>query len=192
MRDEKNYKRLGSEDRVMSGDVLQTSSLREAMLGQDAVICSLGFSPTFKHVTMFSEGTCNLFDIARQESSSPRLIVVTGIGAGESRGHGGLLYDKLIEPTVLRTIYEDKDRQEAMLRESDAHWIDVRPGGLTNDAAKGECQVLTDLTGVTVGKIARADVADVLLKQVASDAYLHQSQRSSTSCSVAQLSSWSF
>jgi hypothetical protein len=105
------------------------------MFGQDAVICCLGIGPTFKHVTIFSEGAL------------PRLIIVTGIGAGESRGHGGFLYDKLIEPTVLRTIYKDKDRQEAMLKDSNTHGIGVRPGMLTNDGTKGEYRVLSDVNG---------------------------------------------
>ncbi len=174
VRNAKDYQRVGTEDRVVSGDVLQFSSLQQAMFGQDAVICSLGISVTFKHVTVFSEGTRNLLDIALAQGVPPRMIVVTGIGAGDSRGHGGFLYDKLVEPTVLRTIYEDKDRQEAMLKDSTARWIGVRPGMLTNDPAKGAYRVLTDLTGITVGKIARADVADFLLKQLTSDTYLHQ------------------
>jgi putative NADH-flavin reductase len=172
VRDTKSYQRVGSEARLVSADVLQPSSFKEAINGQDAVICSLGIGLTFRHVTVFSEGTRNLLDIAGKEDMPPRLIVVTGIGAGESRGHGGFLYDKIIEPTVLRTIYEDKDRQEAMLKDSTAHWIGVRPGTLTNDPARGEYRVLIDLNGITVGKIARADVADFLLKQVTSDTYL--------------------
>lgn len=144
------------------------------MSGQDAVICCFWISVTFRHVTIFSEGTRNLLDIASGEGVQPKLIVETGIGAGESRGHGGFLYDNLIEPTILRTIYEDKDRQEAILKGSNANWIGVRKGMLTNDAAKGQYRVLSDLEGVTVGKITRADVADFLLKQVTCDNYLHQ------------------
>jgi putative NADH-flavin reductase len=174
VRDAKSYQRVGNEDRVVSGDVLQPASLREAMSGQDAVICSLGTGATFRHVTVFSEGTRNLLDVAEKESTSPRLVIVTGIGAGESRGHGGFLYDKIIKPTILHSIYEDKDRQEAMLMESNAHWIGIRPGILTNGEAKGDYRVLSDLTGITVGKIARADVADFLLRQLTSDTYLHQ------------------
>ena len=38
-----------------------------------------------------------------------RLISVTGLGAGDSRGHGGLLYDAVIFPLLLRRVYDDKD-----------------------------------------------------------------------------------
>jgi hypothetical protein len=61
-----------------------------------------------------------------------------------------------------------------MLMESNAHWIGIRPGILTNGEAKGDYRVLSDLTGITVGKIARADVADFLLRQLTSDTYLHE------------------
>ena len=104
----------------------------------------------------------------------PRIICITGIGAGDSRGHGGFFYDRVIEPTVLHSIYEDKDRQEELLHQSNLDWVIVRPGMLTNHAASGEYRALLDLTGITVGKISRADVADFVLKQLSSDTFLHK------------------
>ena len=103
-----------------------------------------------------------------------RIVCITGIGAGDSRGHGGFFYDRVIEPTLLRTIYQDKDRQEDLLRYSDRDWIIVRPGQLSNDEATGKYRVLLDLAGVTVGKIARADVAAFVLLQLASNEFLRK------------------
>lgn len=103
-----------------------------------------------------------------------RIVCITGIGAGDSRGHGGFLYDRVIEPTLLHTIYEDKDRQEDLLRNSDLDWIIVRPSRLTNDGATGKCRVLLHLTGVTVGKVARADVAAFVLRQLISNDFLRK------------------
>ena len=57
-----------------------------------------------------------------------RLICVTGIGAGDSKGHGGFLYDRIFNPLLLKTIYEDKDRQESLIKASDVDWVIVRPG----------------------------------------------------------------
>jgi hypothetical protein len=90
------------------------------------------------------------------------------------KGHGGWLYDKLILPLILQRIYDDKDRQEAEIRQSDLDWTIVRPGLLTNGSAKGDYRVLTDLTGVTSGEISRSDVADFVLGQLTDDRYLHQ------------------
>jgi len=144
------------------------------MAGQGAVICCLGTGVTFKHVTLFSDGTRNLLS-AMHTHGVRTIVCVTGIGAGDSRSHGGFLYDQIIEPTLLHTIYLDKDRQETLLRDSDRDWVIVRPGIMTHREATGKYRVLLDLTGITVGKIGRADVATfVPLRQLNSDEFLHQ------------------
>lgn len=158
---------------LVVGDILHAQDVDAAMTGQDAVICSLGTGVTFKHVTLFSDGTQHLLD-AMHKHGIRRIVCITGIGAGDSRGHGGFLYDHVIEPTLLHTIYQDKDRQEALLRHSDTDWIIVRPGMLTNDEATGRYRVLLNLDGVTVGKITRADVAAFVLQQLSSDDFLRQ------------------
>lgn len=158
---------------IVKGDILDSGSL-DAVHQQQAVISSLGTKKiSLEPVTLFSKGTKNLLQ-AMERHSVKRLICITGIGAGDSKGHGGFLYDKLILPLVLKRIYDDKDRQEAEIRQSNLDWVIVRPGLLTNDPAKGNYRVLTDLAGVTVGKISRADVAAFVLQQLTDDHYLHQ------------------
>ena len=66
----------------------------------------------------------------------------------------------------MRTVYEDKDRQEAMLRASDVDWTIVRPGALTNGPATGLARALTDLQGVIAGKVSRADVAAFIVENL--------------------------
>ena len=91
---------------------------------------------------------------------------MTGVGAGDSRGHGGFLYDRIVQPLFMKTIYEDKDRQEALLRASDVDWTVVRPGTLTNGPATGLARALTDLDGVTAGRMSRADVAAFIIENL--------------------------
>lgn len=158
---------------ILKGDILDPASL-DAVQQQDAVISSLGTKKIgLEPVTLLSEGTKNLLQTMERHSVK-RLICITGLGAGDSKGHGGWLYDKLILPLILRRIYDDKDRQEAEIRQSSLNWVIVRPGILTNDPAKGDYRVLTDLTGVTAGKISRADVAAFVLQQLTGDRYLYQ------------------
>ena len=159
--------------RLVTGDILKQSDVEAVMAGQEAVICSLGTGVTFKHVTLFSDGTRHLLH-AMDNLAVRRIVCITGIGAGDSRGHGGFIYDRVIEPTILHSIYQDKDRQEELLRQSDRDWIILRPGMLTNDPGKGEYKVLLNLSGITVGKIARADVAEFALKQLTASEYLHK------------------
>jgi putative NADH-flavin reductase len=158
---------------VVQGDILDFNSLDLAVAGKDAVLSSLGTKSVFKPVTVFSEGTSNLLR-AMTKHGVRRLICITGIGAGDSRGHGGFFYDKIILPIFLKRIYEDKNKQEELIRKSDRDWIIVRPGFLTNGPPETKYRVLTDLTGVTVGRISRVDVATFMLAQLNSDRYLRQ------------------
>jgi putative NADH-flavin reductase len=159
--------------RVLTGDIRDAEAVNRAVADQDAVCCTIGIPPTWKPVTVFSEGTRNLLG-AMKNAGVGRLLCITGIGAGDSKGHGGFLYDRLFNPLLLRTVYEDKDRQEALIRGSDVAWTIVRPGFLTNGPMTKQYRALTDLTGVTAGKISRADVAHFILEELESNRYLKQ------------------
>ncbi|AFZ38296.1 putative flavin reductase (plasmid) [Stanieria cyanosphaera PCC 7437] len=158
---------------VLKGDVLDPDSLQTAMSGQQAVVSSLGSKLSRKPITLLSEGTKNLIQ-AMQQQGVRRLVCITGLGAGDSKGHGGFIYDRLILPLLLKEIYKDKDRQEAVVRDSSLDWTIVRPAPFHNGAATGNYRVFTDLINVTASKISRADTAAFVLKQLSDDLYLHQ------------------
>ena len=151
--------------KVIKGDILDLNSVKESIDSRDAICVCIGIPPTFKSVDVFSKGTQNVLN-AIGENSSQRLVVVTGIGAGDSKGHGGFLYDKIVNPLLLKTIYADKDLSESLLKSSKVDWMIVRPGFLTNGPRTGQYRVVDDLTGIKAGKISRADVADFILRQL--------------------------
>jgi putative NADH-flavin reductase len=109
-----------------------------------------------------------------KKSGVRRLVCVTGIGAGDTRGHGGLLFDRLFFPLLLKAIYADKDRQESLIKASDVDWVIVRPGFLTNGPLTGRYRTMTNLSGVTAGRISRADVAHFILQQLVAPSHLRQ------------------
>lgn len=157
--------RQASNLTMLKGDVLEPRLVNSAIQGQDAVCLTIGVPITFSPVTVFSRGTLNVL-AAMEEHQVRRLICVTGIGAGDSKGHGGFLYDRLFKPLLLGPIYADKDRQEEYVRESSLDWTIVRPAGLTNGPRTGRYRVVTDLSGVTAGRISRADVADFIVGEL--------------------------
>ncbi len=150
---------------ILKGDILNASGVADAVAGQDGICVCIGTPPTRKTVTVFSEGIRKVL-AAIGDNTEQKLIVITGIGAGDSKGHGGFLYDRLANPLLLSEIYKDKDRQESLIKESRSNWLIVRPGFLTNRPRTGKYRVIDDLAGVTAGKISRADVADFMLKQL--------------------------
>jgi putative NADH-flavin reductase len=158
---------------VMQGDTCDRQAVSRAIKSQDAVISCIGIMPTRKPVSVFSTGIKNVLESMGQ-CKVRLLISITGIGAGESKGHGGFFYDKIFQPLFLKTIYEDKDREESLIKGSQANWIIVRPGFLTNGPATGTYRVLTDMMDVKAGKISRADVAHFILNQLDSSEYLRQ------------------
>ena len=153
--------------RVQKGDARDRDAVRALAANHDAVCSCLGIR-TRARVTLFSDSTSYILE---QESDGPRILAVTGVGAGDSRGHGGFLYDKIFLPLLLREVYEDKNRQEQLLRSSTASWTIIRPGALTNGPRTGKYRVFEDLTGVTVGRISRADVADFMVSELRQPTY---------------------
>jgi putative NADH-flavin reductase len=151
---------------VVQGDVRDRESVLGAAQGQDLVCSCIGVPITFKKVDLFSIAAANLI-AAVEANPGQKLIAVTGIGAGDSRGHGGFLYDKMFQPLLLSTIYADKDIEEQIIKASDVPWLIVRPAGLTNGPRTGTYRILTDLRGVTSKRISRRDVADFILGQAA-------------------------
>lgn len=164
----------GAQDmRMIEGDIRDKDSVSIAVAGQDAVCITIGIGPAFKPVTVFSEGTSVVVDAMKRESVR-KLVCVTGIGAGDSRGHGGFLYDRIVFPIFLERIYDDKDIQERIVRNSSLEWLIVRPGFLTNGPVTGRYRVITDLTGVRCGNISRGDVAHFILGEMKSMSYAGQ------------------
>lgn len=141
--------------------------------GADAVVFALGVETGGK-TTLFSDVTRALLD-AMRSAGVPRLVVITGVGAGETRGHGGFVYDRLVFPLITRRRYADKDRQEALIAESDRDWIIVRPAPFAERVPDEPLRVHTRIERDTVlRRITRAEVAAFVVDQLDSDAYLRQ------------------
>jgi putative NADH-flavin reductase len=160
----------------LDGDALDQHTIERALAGVDAVIQTLGVSPTpemiFGGTRLFSAATRILVN-AMEASAVKRLICVTGFGAGDSRGRGGLFYNAAL-CLILGRIYADKDAQEWIIRRSGLDWTIVRPTILTTGSRTGSYRVLVDPSNWRSGFISRADVADFLVKQVNDASLVHK------------------
>ena len=160
----------------LDGDALDHHTIDRALAGVNSVIQTLGVSPTpeliFGGTRLFSAATRILVN-AMEASAVRRLICVTGFGAGDSRGRGGMLYNAAL-CLILRRIYADKDAQEWIVRRSRLDWTIVRPTILTDGRRTGAYRVLVDACDWRSGFISRADVADFLVKQVNDESLVHK------------------
>jgi putative NADH-flavin reductase len=159
------------------GDALDKADAAAAVAGVDAVIQSLGAPRNMRSVlaptTLFSRATRILVD-AMRAGGVDRLVAVTGFGAGDSRGHGGLLYDAVLFPLVLKRVYDDKDVQEQIIRASGLAWTIVRPGLLTDGPATGKARALIDPQDWRTGSVSRADVAQFLVRETFERRFVRQ------------------
>lgn len=163
----------GDAIRVVVGDPTSPDTLAALLAGQDAVVFTLGIyerGPT----TLFSDVTRALLP-AMAAAGIRRLVVVTGVGCGDTRGHGGFVYDRLIYPLFTRNRYRDKDRQEAMIRESNLDWTLVRPAPFGMSEKKAPLHVVTRITPETrLTRIEQEEVAAFIISCLADGSYIHE------------------
>jgi putative NADH-flavin reductase len=158
--------RLTIEDERINfviGDVFDSASVAQAVQGQDAVICALGAGSDLKKTTVRTTGTINIIR-GMQKNNVKRLLVVTAMGVGESWDTLSLL-NKFFFATLLRSSREDHEAQEAAVKESGVDWTIIRPSRLTDTPRTGVYDVGENIPAKT-SKIARADVADLILKEL--------------------------
>jgi putative NADH-flavin reductase len=160
----------------LDGNALDPDTIEQALVGVDAVIQTLGVPSAPKQILsgtrLFSTATRILVD-AMEARAVKRLICVTGLGAGDSRGHGGPLYNAAL-CIFLGRVYADKGVQERIIRRSRLDWTIVRPTILTNGPRTGKYRVLVNPRDWTSGFISRADVADFIVRQIDDANLIHK------------------
>jgi putative NADH-flavin reductase len=156
---------------VLQGDVLDPSRVEEAMVGQHAVLSALGVG-LGGHKRVLSAGMKNIIT-AMERNGVRRLVVESSYGVGDSLPDASLFL-RLVYRTVLRNTYDDKAREDEIIRASKVEWVVARPAALTNGPPRGEYRVREHLRLGFGTKISRADVADFMLKQLVEDTWLYK------------------
>lgn len=161
--------RLAIQDEQLSlvtGDVFDPNTVDQAVQGQDAIICALGAGSDLKKTTIRTTGTINIISSMKKHNVK-RLMVVTAMGVGDSWNTLSL-FNKLFFATLLKSSRDDHESQEAAVKESGLDWTIIRPSGLTDTPRTGVYDVGENIPAKT-SKIARADVADLILKEIGQD-----------------------
>ena len=147
---------------MVVGDALDKDSVTAACASGefDAVVSTLGGQPGNSAVD--SVGNINAIDAA-QAAGVPRFILITSIGAGDSRAAAPTAMIK-----VLGEVIAGKEQAERHLIDSDLSWTIIRPGLLTDKPASGK-GVLTQNTS-DVGLIPRVEVARLIVQALGNGA----------------------
>ncbi|WP_068280468.1 NAD(P)-dependent oxidoreductase [Aldersonia kunmingensis] len=124
--------------RVITGDVFDKDTLTKAMIGQDAVVVTLGISDNPFGVRLFrraktpldvrSAGTERVIE-AMHGNGIRRLVVQTTYGVGETYANLTPAF-KAFFRLVLAPQVADSERQEEITRNSGLDWTLIRPVAL--------------------------------------------------------------
>ncbi len=160
---------------VVTGDILDAGSVERGLAsGYDAVISALGIFHREPR-TELSDGTANIVR-AMEKHGITRLVVVSSLGAGDSKGQGNLLARGL-QRLLLRHVLVDKDRQEALVAASSLTWTILRPPQLTDEpTARADLVAWSGPPSreKKSWKTSRASVARAALEAVSKGKYLRQ------------------
>jgi len=156
------------------GDALDGDAVEAALKGMEVVIQTLGvgFGDLFRPVHLFSDAT-RVLVATMEKQAVKRLICVTGFGAGDSAASIPFL-QRVPFQLVFGRAYADKSVQESLIKNSTLDWTIARPGVLTGGARTRRMQVLEDASRWRNGIVARADVADFLVRQIDDRTYLRK------------------
>jgi putative NADH-flavin reductase len=116
---------------TVTGDIQDAASVDAALATRpDAVISALGITIKQDGATPLADGTRHIL-AAMERHGVRRLVVVSSLGAGDSRGQGNLLA-RLIQKYLLRRTLDDKTKQEALIATAPVEATVFRPPQLTN------------------------------------------------------------
>ncbi|HEV8045290.1 MAG TPA: NAD(P)H-binding protein [Rubrobacter sp.] len=150
--------------RVVPGDVLDPASLRDGVVGADAVLSALGSRRMNRPTTVYSAGTAEVL-AAMRDADVRRFVGVTAAPVGPD-DHKSALDRYLVHPLLHRFFgggYDDMRRMEDLLAASDRDWTVFRPPRLTNGASTGRYRTAVDGPLPRVWSVSRADLAAAML-----------------------------
>lgn len=158
---------------IVTGDSRDARAVRQAVAGNDAVLCALGGRPWRRRAAVCSSAIRHIV-AAMTTHGVRRVVAMSTFGAGDTRPHVGWFARHVLFCAVLRSEVADKEAMESALAATDLDWTVVRVGLLTDGAARGTWRAADDGSIRGMGKIARADVAAFILRSLASDEWVRR------------------
>jgi putative NADH-flavin reductase len=157
----------------INGSATSPLDLEQAIKNADVVLITVG-TKNKKATTLFSDIAHTLITVANKLNFSKPVLVITGFGAGESKGYLSFFMRTVIS-LFLKDQYRNKTLMEELITKSAIKWEMIRPGMLSNGELTQNYKVLPKLQkGMKVGKISRADVAHFLIHEAENQKMLRQ------------------
>jgi len=164
--------------KVYQGTPTRRADLAAAMQGCDLIISALGIvrasdAPWSKLITaknFISESIKNVIAEADQQNVK-RLITVSAWGVGETKKEIPFWLRWLINYTNLGPVYEEHEKEEKLLANSDLNWTAVRPVALNDSEKTKTLKVSFNNFPKPSLQISRQSVAKFIVDIAKSDKY---------------------
>jgi len=156
---------------IIQGDATNSSAVSAAVEGRDAVLSALGTSKSLKGGIM-TRATETLLP-ALQQGGVQRLILISAFGVGDSFNDASA-FQKFFFRTILRSIYADKAKSDALIQACALQWTIVRPVALTNGPRTGKYRIGEKLKLRGIPRVSRADVADFMIRELTEGAWIRK------------------
>ncbi len=157
---------------VRAGDASDMAAIGAAIVGQDAVIDTVGGKTPYKSTTLEASVATTIV-AAMQRHGVRRLVVTSSIGVGDSSANSPFFL-KILLATFLRGSSADKAKMESAVRGSESDWVITRPSVLTEKPATGDVRIFSVDNRDKAHSITRADLAAFLVAQLTSNDHLRQ------------------
>jgi putative NADH-flavin reductase len=151
---------------VVQCDILNEGGLDSILSGKDAVVSAIG-SSSLKETTLYSKGVENII-ASMQYNHVKRALFVSASGLDVNPTHSFLLRfaTRQILQRVLRNMYADLMRMEAIIKRSDVDWTIVRPPRLTHEPVTGTYREAVNTILDDPRTISRANVAHYIINKL--------------------------
>src|SRR5450759_332909 len=156
---------------VMPGGVRDPDLVASAVQGQDAVICAFG--PRALGKDDIQEVLMRNLVAAMTKRGVKRLVNLSAWGAQDTQKSISLM-QVILQKVILRNIFADKRRGEKLLFASALDYVNVCPGRLLNEPARGGVKASADGAGIK-HRMTRADLAQWMVEQLTSDTWVRKS-----------------
>lgn len=151
---------------IVAADVTDLDAVGRTLSGSQAVISTFGVPYGRKPITVYSQGIANITR-AMIDQRIGRLVCVSSTTVAREEVAGETLFWRKVVIPLLRnrlgrTLYDDMERMEDIVRGSGVDWTIVRPAGLFN-AAEPSADYEVSRERLVGRYTSRADLAHLLV-----------------------------
>lgn len=152
---------------LVKGDVLQPASFEQELVGKQVVISCLGTGSNRQPTTVYSAGIENT--ISAMKKAGIRRLICISAGALDTNTEMGAvmrLLAKVVLQKMLRHLYADMRRMEAIVEANDIDWTIIRPARLTGKQFTGNYRTAIHAHLRAPWSIGRSDLAHFMLDSI--------------------------